>query len=134
MYFRYAMSISSSLTHFFAHSLPPWLVSLLFFLPVFMFYATIKTTREQHNIIRYVSKILTKKYKTWRLVVKTTLEVRTPIELCFCTLLDSFRRFLISTIHISFFFVGIKCNVVPPFNFDRPKFFPIKINFAVKIS
>lgn len=57
--FRYAMSISSSLTHIFAVSLPPWLVSLLF-RPVFMFYAAIKTTREQHNIIRYVLKILTK--------------------------------------------------------------------------
>lgn len=42
------------------HSLSPRGSTYHFFFAVFMFYAAIKTTREQHNIIRYVLKILTK--------------------------------------------------------------------------
>lgn len=59
------------------------------FLAVFMFYAAIKTTRKQHNIIRYVLKILTKKNRTWRLVVKTTI-AGSPAKLF---LLSSSREF-----------------------------------------
>jgi hypothetical protein len=95
--FRYAMSISSSLTHIFALSRNG--STYHFFFAVFMFYAAIKTTREQHNIIRYVLKILTKKQN---LTPCCENHIGSPHvdRALFSPPLRFFRRFLISAFAI----------------------------------
>jgi hypothetical protein len=104
--------------HIFSLSLPNDGSTYHFFFAVFMFYAAIKTTREQHNIIRYVLKILTKKQN---LTPCCENHIGSPHadRALFSPPLRFFRRFLISTFAIQIrnmlFFVGLQMHRCPSF-------------------